>query len=104
MSWSWSKNISEADLTTTDIEVRFYGGFAVAAGTESASVRFNGDTLGALLAEMRRRWPKVGELLDGPGKGSAVLVLNGLALEPLDLAIKLKAGDALAIMPFVAGG
>ena len=87
-----------------EIEVRFYGGFAVAAGTEMAIVAFDCETLGALLAEVRRRWPAVGELLDGPGKGSAVLVLNGGALEVPDPATKLKPGDALSIMPFVAGG
>jgi molybdopterin converting factor small subunit len=87
-----------------EIELRFYGGFAVAAGTESARVRFDGDTLGALLAEIRRRWPDVAGLLDGPGKGTAVLVLNGAALEEPAPAIKLKDGDSLSIMPFVAGG
>jgi molybdopterin converting factor small subunit len=87
-----------------EIELRFYGGFAVAAGAESARVTLNGDTLGALLAEVRRRWPKVAELLDGPAKGAAVLVLNGGALEEPDPAAKLKAGDVLSIMPFVAGG
>ncbi len=87
-----------------EIELRFYGGFAVAAGTESARVGFDGETLGALLAELRRRWPALGELLDGPGKGAAVLVLNGGALEEPAPAIKLKDGDSLSIMPFVAGG
>jgi molybdopterin converting factor small subunit len=84
--------------------LRFYGGFAVAAGTETARVSFIGDTMGQLLAEIRTRWPKIGELLDGPSKGSAVLVLNGKALEPPDPCTKLKTGDALSIMPFVAGG
>jgi molybdopterin converting factor small subunit len=87
-----------------EIELRFYGGFAVAAGAESAHLRFDGDSLGALLAEVRSRYPDVAELLDGPGRGSAVLVLNGTALEPPDMSIKLKPGDALSIMPFVAGG
>jgi molybdopterin converting factor small subunit len=87
-----------------EIELRFYGGFAVAAGTESARVRFSGDTVGQLLAEIRSRWPKVGELLDGPGKGAAVLVLNGKALEPVESSLRLKGGDVLAMMPFVAGG
>jgi len=87
-----------------EIVLRFYGGFAVAAGTEGASVRFGGDTLGELLVEIRSRWPKVGELLDGPGKGAAVLVLNGKALEPVESLLRLKEGDVLAMMPFVAGG
>ena len=91
-------------MTTTDIEVRFYGGFAVAAGIETASVKFKGDTLGELLAVIRSRWPKVMELLDGSGRGSAVLVLNGGALEPVEPSTRLKSGDQLAIMPFVAGG
>jgi len=88
----------------TEIEVKFYGGFAVAAGAESARIQFDGDDLGGLLAEIRTRWPRVGELLDGPAKGTAVLVLNGRALEPMDLSIKLLPGDTLSIMPFVAGG
>jgi molybdopterin converting factor small subunit len=67
-------------------------------------VIFEGDTLGELLNEVRRRRPQVGELLDGPGKGSAVIILNGKALEPPDPGTKLKTGDALSIMPFVAGG
>jgi molybdopterin converting factor small subunit len=87
-----------------NIELRFYGGFALAAGAENLRVSFDGDTLGELLDEIRRRWPRVGELLDGPLKGSAVLVLNGKALEPPDPGTKLKTGDALSIMPFVAGG
>lgn len=86
------------------IELRFYGGFAVAAGTEMARVDFPGDTLGQLLAVVRSRWPKVGELLDGPGRGAAVLVLNGGALEPPDPSTRLNNGDMLSIMPFVAGG
>ena len=87
-----------------EIAVRFYGGFAVAAGTEGARVRFEGNSLGELLSEIRSRWPGVGELLDGPGKGTSVLVLNGNALEPADPAAILKNGDSLSIMPFVAGG
>jgi len=87
-----------------NIDLRFYGGFAVSAGAESMRVSFEGDTLGELLDEVRRRWPRVGELLDGPGKGSAVIILNGKALEPPDPCTKLKTGDALSIMPFVAGG
>ena len=87
-----------------EIELRLYGGFAQAAGTEVARVRFDGDTLGALISEMRRRWPKVGELLDGPGKGAAVLVLNGDSLETFEPNARLKNGDVLSIMPFVAGG
>jgi len=87
-----------------EIELKFYGGFAVAAGVESARVGFNGDTLGELLIEIGIRWPKVAELLNGPGKGTAVLVLNGSALEAVDSSIKIKDGDALSIMPFVAGG
>jgi MoaD family protein len=87
-----------------EIELRLYGGFAQAAGTEVVRVRFDGETLGALIAEIRRRWPKMGELLDSSWMGSAVLVLNGGALEEPDLATKLKDGDALSIMPFVAGG
>jgi molybdopterin converting factor small subunit len=87
-----------------DIELKFYGGFAVAAGAESIRVRFDGKTLGELIDEIGRRWPRVRELLDGPAKGSAVLVLNGKALEPPDPCTKLKTGDALSIMPFVAGG
>ncbi|MBM4248479.1 MAG: MoaD/ThiS family protein [Euryarchaeota archaeon] len=87
-----------------EIEVRFYGGFAVAAGTESARVVFGGASLGALLEEVRRRWKRVAELLDGPGKGSAVLVLNGGALEGPDPDTPLAEGDVLSIMPFVAGG
>jgi len=88
----------------TEVEVRFYGGFAAAAGTEMARVRFSGATLGELLAEVCSRWPKVAKLLEGPGKGSAVLVLNGKALEPVDPSLKLKMGEVLSIMPFVAGG
>ena len=87
-----------------EIEVRFYGGFAVAAGAESARVRFSGDTLGELLIEIAARWPKVAELLDGTGKGTAVLVLNGKAMEPAEPSTKLQSGDQLSIMPFVAGG
>ena len=87
-----------------DIEIKFYGGFAIAAGTESARVKFEGETLGALLAEVRRRWPKVGELLDGAGEGTAVLVLNGKALEPPEPGTRLSDGDVISIMPFVAGG
>jgi molybdopterin converting factor small subunit len=87
-----------------EIELKFYGGFAIAAGAESARMQFGGNTLGELLAELRRRWPKVVELLEGGGKGGAVLVLNGKALEPPDPGTKLKTGDALSIMPFVAGG
>ena len=86
------------------IELRFYGGFAVAAGTEMAEVDLPGETLGELLAEIRSRWPEVGELLDGPGRGAAVLVLNGGALEEPDLKTRLNEGDLLSIMPFVAGG
>jgi molybdopterin converting factor small subunit len=88
----------------TEIEVRFYGGFARAAGAESAIVRFGGDTLGELLAEIRKRWPDVAELLDGPGKGTAVLVLNGMALEQAKPDTPIKRGDVVSIMPFVAGG
>ena len=87
-----------------ELDIRFYGGFAAAAGAESVHLRFDGESLGELLAEIRRRWPNVGELIDGPGKGSAVFVLNGKALEPPDACTKLKNGDTLAIMPFVAGG
>jgi molybdopterin converting factor small subunit len=87
-----------------EMEIRFYGGFAVAAMTEHARVAFDGDTLGALLAEIRRRWPAVAALLEGPGKGTAVLVLNGGALEPPDPSTRLNNGDMLSIMPFVAGG
>jgi molybdopterin converting factor small subunit len=87
-----------------DIDIRFYGGFAVAAGNETVRLKFEMGNLGELLDEIRRRWPQVAELLDGPAKGSAVLVLNGKALEPPDPSIKLKTGDVLSIMPFVAGG
>lgn len=86
------------------IELRFYGGFAVAAGTERTEVDLPGDTLGELLAVVRSRWPEVGELLDGPGRGAAVLVLNGGALETPDPDTRLRDGDMLSIMPFVAGG
>ena len=88
----------------TEVVVKFYGGFAVAAGTEGEHVKFEGETLGALLAEVRRRWPKVGELLDGPDNGSAVLVLNEKALEPPEPGTRLSTGDVVSIMPFVAGG
>ena len=88
----------------TDVEVKFYGGFAAAAGTESVRVRFTGSTLGRLLAEVRSRWPKVAELLDGAGKGSAVLVLNGKALEPPEPDTRIGQGDVISIRPFVAGG
>ncbi len=87
-----------------EIELRFYGGFAIAAGGESVHLEFERGTLGELIVEMRRRWPRFGELLDGPAKGSAVFVLNGKALEPPDPHTKLKTGDVLSIMPFVAGG
>jgi MoaD family protein len=87
-----------------DIDIRFYGGFAVAAGNETVRLEFHKETLGELLNEIRRRWPRVAELLDGPAKGSAVLVLNGKALEPPDPSTKLKTGDVVSIMPFVAGG
>lgn len=86
------------------IEIRLYGGFAVAAGSEHANLEFEGTSLGEAIAQMRRRWPAIGELLDGPGKGSAVFVLNGRALEPPDPRTKLNTGDVLSIMPFVAGG
>jgi molybdopterin converting factor small subunit len=88
----------------TEIEVRFYGGVAVAAGVERARVVFEGSTLGELLSEIKRRWPGAGDFIDGPRSGSAVLVLNGTALEAPDPSTKLKPGDALSIMPFVAGG
>jgi molybdopterin converting factor small subunit len=87
-----------------EIELRLYGGFAQAAGTEVVRVRFDGETLGALIADIRRRWPKMGELLDSSWMGSAVVVHNGAALEPADPDTKLKDGDSLSIMPFVAGG
>jgi len=87
-----------------EIDLRLYGGFAVAAGTERARLEFKGDTLEDALVEMRRRWPRIGELLDGPGEGSAIFVLNGKALEPPDMRKKLNTGDVLSIMPFVAGG
>ncbi len=87
-----------------EIEVRLYGGFAVAAGTESSRIKFAGDTLGRLLDEIRRRWPKVAELLEGPASGTAVLVLNGDSLETFEPNARLKNGDVLSIMPFVAGG
>ena len=88
----------------TVVEVKFYGGFAAAAGTDSGRVRLAGSTLGKLLAQIRSRWPKVSELLDGAGKGSAVLILNGKALEPPDPDTGIGPGDVLSIMPFVAGG
>lgn len=88
----------------TEVEVRFYGGVSQAAGTESACVQFIGSTLGDLLEEVKKRWPGVSEFIDGPKSGSAVLVLNGNALEVPDLSKRLKPGDVLSIMPFVAGG
>jgi len=100
----WSNSYKNTSRDSMEIDIRFYGGFAVAAGVESIKVGFDGGTLGELLDEIRRRWPGVAELLDGPTKGSAVLVLNGRALEPPDPCTKLKTGDALSIMPFVAGG
>ena len=87
-----------------ECEVRFYGGAARETGVERALVSFEGATLGDLLAELSRRWPGLKESLNGRGGGSLVLVLNGRALEPPEPTLRLKSGDVLSVMPFVAGG
>lgn len=87
-----------------EVEVKFYGGVAQAAGAESARVQFKGSTLGDLLEEVKKRWPGASEFIDGPKSGSAVIVLNAMALEAPDMSKRLKPGDVLSIMPFVAGG
>ncbi|MGQ9582923.1 MAG: MoaD/ThiS family protein [Thermoplasmatota archaeon] len=86
----------------TECEVRLYGGIAREAGVERAMVSLEGDTLGELLAELGRRFPSLAPLLESGGP--LVLVLNGRAVEPPEASLKLKSGDVLSIMPFVAGG
>ncbi len=87
----------------TECEIRVYGGAAREAGVETLRVSFEGDTLGELLEELKRRLPVLAPLLESGG-GPLVLVLNGRALEPPEPSLKLKSGDVLSILPFVAGG
>lgn len=92
-------------MAIIECEVRFYGAVTVAAGgTDHAKINLSGTTLGDLLEAIKKRWPGVGEYIDGPRSDSAILVLNEKALEPPDMALKLKSGDILSIMPFVVGG
>lgn len=87
-----------------ECEVRFYGGIARDTGTERVLVSITGGTLGELLTELGRRWPVLRERLSDPAAGFLVFVLNGRALEPPEPTLRLKSGDVLSIMPFVAGG
>jgi len=100
-----SSSSSRSTSERVECEVRLHGGASKAAGgVERAVVEVRGRTLGDLLDEVKRRWPGVGDFIDGSRSGSMFVVLNGRALECIDRSMGISSGDVVAIMPFVAGG
>ncbi len=87
-----------------ECEVSFFGGVLEATGKDSAKVSFTGNTLGDLLEQIRKKWPKTSDFLGGPKSGAVVFVLNGQSLKGPKMATKLSPRDKLSIVHLIAGG
>jgi len=76
--------------------------------TQSADVEATGDTVGALLADLDRRYPGLRERIcdpDGQVKRFVNIFVNGEDIRFLkNLETALKTGDELSIVPAIAGG
>jgi MoaD family protein len=88
-----------------ECEVRFFGAMSTATDrTESARIRFDGNSLEDLLNTIQIRWPKTKDFISGPKSGSVILLVNEKAVKKSDLRKELREGDKISLMPFVAGG
>lgn len=88
-----------------EIQIRFFGAVSKSVGfIESASLDFQGATLGELLEAVMDKWPGTRDFIEGPKSATMVLALNDKALEPPDPELRINEGDKLAIMPMVHGG
>ena len=82
--------------------VKLYANLRKLAGTKELPI--NGATVGAVLEELIRRSPPVGEIIlrDGEIGPHVVITLNGHNI--MDLETPVTEQDTVAIFPPIAGG